>query len=122
MLRSEQYSPIRSNGVCGPPPSSLVGDSGAAARIEFQRPIGVGGNVIAPYVFGAVSNVQLERPTALESDSTDADGFGIGVRFQSRRNDERAAAITASLEYSVVKSDDADLDRDWVGASVSFHF
>jgi hemolysin activation/secretion protein len=40
LLRSEQFSPTSWDGLTGPPPGAMIGDSGGVARIELGRAFG----------------------------------------------------------------------------------
>lgn len=120
LVRSEQYSPISPTGLSGPPPSAIVGDAGATARFELQAPSwGNQDAFAAPYLFGAASEVRLEQPSALELPHTRAREVGVGLRIGDRHSGQ---AFAASVEYSLVESNDQSLDRSWVSASVSYRF
>lgn len=120
LLRSEQYSPISPTGLSGPPPSAMVGDAGQTVRFELQAPSwGSANSFAAPYLFGASSEVRLEEPSALELEHTRAHEIGVGVRLGVRNGGQ---ALAASVEYSLMESNDQTLDRNWVSASVSYRF
>jgi hemolysin activation/secretion protein len=113
LLRSEQFSPIGSNGLSGPPPSALVGDWGGAARAELRWRLRNDVMFVTPYLFGAASETHLERPTALESARTGARAFGAGLRVQSPPDRFGRADISLGLELSTLDTDDAGLSDAW---------
>jgi hypothetical protein len=61
----------------------------------------------------------LEEPSALELEHTRAHEIGVGVRLGVRSGGQ---ALAASVEYSLMESNDQTLDRNWVSASVSYRF
>jgi hypothetical protein len=98
----------------------MVGDAGQTVRFELQAPSwGSANSFAAPYLFGASSEVRLEEPSALELEHTRAHEIGVGVRLGVRNGGQ---ALAASVEYSLMESNDQTLDRNWVSASVSYRF
>ena len=87
LLHAEQI------GIAGPTMLSafdsglLVGDSGFVLRDEISAPFATNtplptvGAVLSPYVFGAVGEVFLQDPTALERSSTHAAAYGFGAHL-----------------------------------------
>jgi hemolysin activation/secretion protein len=65
----------------------LQGDSGVVGRAELAAPyalpamFGSVGIVASPYVFGAVGQVFLADPTALERAEITAGSYGVGLRL-----------------------------------------
>lgn len=123
LLRSEQFSPLDERGVSGAPPGTLVGDSGAVLRLEFERAFAQeGGMVIAPYVFTSGARVTLSEPSILEEEHTGISEFGAGLRVAIPTSDGERSRATASLEWSRVQTDDDTIDGDWVGVRITTRF
>ena len=77
------------------------------------------GSIIPTKFVTASSEVRLEEPSALELAHTRAHEFGVGVRVGVRYGGQ---AFAASVEYSLMESNDQTLDRNWISASVSYRF
>jgi hemolysin activation/secretion protein len=87
LLHAEQM------GITGPTMLSafesglLVGDTGFIIRDEISAPFATNtplanvGGVISPYLFGAVGEIFLQDPTALERSSTRAASYGLGIHL-----------------------------------------
>lgn len=123
LLRSEQFSPIDDRGISGAPPGTLVGDSGAVLRLEYEQAFGqAGGMVVAPYVFTSGARVELSEPTVLEEAHTEVSEAGAGIRLAIPTADGERSRATASLEWSRVQSDDDEIDRDWMSFRITARF
>jgi len=87
LLQSEQIGLVGSNGLSSFDAGALQGDSGFVLRGQVSSPwlVPLSGGVIslAPYLFGAVGEVRLEMPTALESASTQGASYGLGLKFDT---------------------------------------
>ena len=122
LLRSEQFSPAGADGLSGPPPGLMTGDSGVVARATLERPFGDAKAMAAPYIFGASAAVALERPSALERGHTGAESFGVGVRFGLGARAQGGHLVTGLIEWSTVSSRDPELDREWTRAAIAVRF
>lgn len=84
LLQSEQIGLVGPNGLSSFDAGALQGDSGYVLRGEVSSPWYVpftGGAVqLSPYLFGAVGEVRLEMPTALESTSIVGASYGLGLK------------------------------------------
>ncbi|TPM37012.1 ShlB/FhaC/HecB family hemolysin secretion/activation protein [Mesorhizobium sp. B2-3-4] len=85
LLQSEQIGLVGPNGLSSFDAGALQGDSGYALRGELSSPWFVpftGGVVqVSPYLFGAVGEVHLEMPTALETASIVGASYGLGLKL-----------------------------------------
>ena len=122
LLRAEQFSPSGWDGISGPPPGLIIGDSGGVGRVELDRPFGSERALISPYAFAAAASVGLEEPTALEDEHTEAASLGAGVRFGFGARARRGHAMTLTVEWAHVTSDDRDIDGDWTNAALAIRF
>jgi len=122
LLRSEQFSPVGWDEMSGPPPGLLIGDSGAVARIELERPYSLNDGAIAPYAFASATTVKLEQPSILERARTEATGIGVGVRLGAGRRAGGGFDFAGTLELSQVSSDQHDVDRSWISAAFAMRF
>lgn len=112
LVRSEQIGLVSGIGLSAFASGRVQGDSGYVARAELQSPWTMpAGSVLlglAPYVFGSVGMVTLERPTALERSSAQATSYGVGVRVGVARQ-ASSQGLTLSLEYG--RGDRSDLNK-----------
>ncbi|MGE3931093.1 MAG: ShlB/FhaC/HecB family hemolysin secretion/activation protein [Hyphomonadaceae bacterium] len=122
LLRAEQFSPAGWDGLSGPPPGLMIGDYGAVGRVELDRPFQTERSVIAPYAFAAAASVGLEQPTALEDRNAEAHSAGVGLRFGYGPRERRGYALSFTLEWAAVQSDDRDIDGDWTNAAIAVRF
>lgn len=110
--RSEQLGLVTGIGLSAFDSGRMQGDSGYVARAELQSPWTMpAGPVllgVAPYVFGAMGQVNLERPSALERSTTQATSYGIGLRLGAARQGS-SQGLTLSLEYG--RGDRSDLNK-----------
>lgn len=112
LVRSEQVGLVTGIGLSAFDSGGVQGDSGHVARAELQSPWTMpAGSVllgVAPYAFGSVGTVTLERPTALERSNTQASSYGVGLRFGAARQ-AISQSLTLSLEYG--RGDRSDLNK-----------
>ena len=85
LLQSEQIGLTGATGLSSFDAGALQGDSGYVVRGELSSPwyVPFAGGVVqlSPYLFGAVGEVRVEMPTALESASIVGASYGLGVKF-----------------------------------------
>lgn len=123
LLRSEQFSPGGPDGLSGPPPGNLVGDSGIVSRVEWSNPQELGADgVVAPYAFVSAASVTLVKPTVLERANTDAHGYGAGLHFGLDKHHNGQYGVTGTLEWTRVESNQRDLTSDWTTAAIAVRF
>lgn len=102
--RAEQFGIASQHGLSAFEAGTLQGDSGYVIRAELGHPLVLPtiiddlGLVAAPYVFGAVGQVYLHDPTALEAPSIAAASYGVGLRINSGMRG-RLASGSLGLEY-----------------------
>jgi hemolysin activation/secretion protein len=125
LLVSEQFGIASDDGLSTFDSGSLQGDSGAMARGELSSPwafaLGDQRASIAPYAFGAVGILHLERPTALEQADTKVAAYGLGLRFGAVTPATFQSA-SMSLEWGRRQRDDGapDGDRFTMTAAIQF--
>lgn len=99
---------------------ALSVDSGATARAELARPFTLDGGgltpTLSPYVFGAVGAGSLERPTALERASVQANAFGAGLRVNLA---EATTGVAAAFQVEVGRAHANTIARDDTRVNVS---
>lgn len=122
LLRSEQYSPIGSSGISGPPSSAIVGDRGWSVRTELRFPIRNDKAFVTPYLFGAVGEAHLEQPTMLELPRTDARALGAGVRLQSPPDEFGRSTFALGFELSTLDSNDNSFKDGWASINLAVRF
>lgn len=87
LLQSEQIGLVGPNGLSSFDAGALQGDSGYVLRGQFSSPwfvpLSRGMVSLAPYVFGAIGQVRLEMPTALESASILGASYGLGLKIDT---------------------------------------
>lgn len=87
LLQSEQIGLVGPNGLSSFDAGALQGDSGYVLRGQFSSPwfvpLSRGMISLAPYVFGAIGQVRLEMPTALESASILGASYGLGLKIDT---------------------------------------
>ena len=85
LLQSEQIGLTGTTGLSSFDAGALQGDSGYVVRGELSSPwyVPFTGGVLqlSPYLFGAVGEVRLEMPTALESASITGASYGLGIKL-----------------------------------------
>jgi len=86
LLDSEQIGLAGPGSLSAFDAGTLQGDSGVVGRAELAAPytlpaFGTVGIVASPYVFGAVGQVFLADPTALERAEITAGSYGVGLRL-----------------------------------------
>jgi hemolysin activation/secretion protein len=107
MASSEQFGLGGFDGLSAFEGGALMGDSGAMVRSELTLPLAVPviesysslGTVAAPYIFGATGFTKLAQATAVESATTYANAFGVGLRFGLSQEDV-SHGTTLTLEYA----------------------
>ncbi len=109
LLQSEQIGLVGANGLSSFDAGALQGDSGYVVRGEVSSPWYVpfaGGIVsLSPYVFGAVGQVHLEMPTALETADIVGASYGLGLKVGTAlAGDATNASLT--LEWGRQHRDD----------------
>ena len=122
LLRSEQFSPSGWDGLSGPPPGLLVGDSGYVSRLQLEHSLLTQGATITPYVFGFNSHVNLEKPTALELPNTRAEGAGIGIRLGLGDDDHGGRQWSIVGELSDTDSNDSTVHGNWLTVGIVRRF
>jgi len=109
LLQSEQIGLVGPNGLSSFDAGALQGDSGYVLRGQASSPWFVplsGGMVsLAPYVFGAIGEVRLEMPTALESASILGASYGLGLKIDAALATNPASA-SLTLEWGRQHRDD----------------
>lgn len=102
-------------------PSELVGDSGAAAKLELRYMGAPGGNLLTgytAYAFYDIGTVQRRTPQNERADESAASA-GLGVRLTLARNYQGFVELAKPLTRDV----GAEGDRDWRAyAGVSLRF
>ena len=109
LLRSEQFSIASANLISGPPPGSVVGDTGWGARLQYERLFGVKQVPVVPYAFIAGARVEIENPTIIEPPKTELQAWGLGLRTAFEFS--AANSVGLSLEWSRTESNLADQEE-----------
>jgi hemolysin activation/secretion protein len=122
LLRSEQFSPIGPNGISGPPPSAIVGDRGGSLRVELRFPHRNDRAFSTPYLFGAVAETHLERPTVLELKRTEARAFGAGMRLHAPPDEFGRSNLALGFELATLDSNDNSLKNGWASVNLTVRF
>ncbi|MBW8908351.1 MAG: ShlB/FhaC/HecB family hemolysin secretion/activation protein [Mesorhizobium sp.] len=125
LLQSEQIGLAGATGLSSFDAGALQGDSGYVVRGELSTPwyVPFTGGVLqlSPYVFGAVGEVRLEMPTALESASIIGASYGLGVKFGTAfASDPTNTSLT--LEWGRQHRDDQQSDSDRFSLSGAIQF
>lgn len=110
LLRSEQFSVASANLISGPPPGSVVGDTGWGARLQYEQRADLEQVPLLPYAFVAAAKVELENPTILESSKTELHAWGLGLRARFELSAD--SSIGLSMEWSRTDGDLAGLESD----------
>lgn len=146
---SEQIGLAGADGLSAFDAGGLQGDSGYVVRGELRFPVmtgftlpfalpdipaqqgaglpaggtTAGALLVSPYVFGAIGETRLHRPTVIEQASTRGSAWGVGVRVGAAAR-SRFASLSGSLEYGRGRLDrpGPDRDEDRLTASLSFAF
>ena len=112
LLRSEQIGIASPGGLSTFDLGTLTGDSGFVLRAELSRSFELPsiwenvGIVASPYVFGAVGEIFLLDPTALERWSIRAASYGIGLRLNDGVRGTRSLG-SLSLEFGAQQRSDS---------------
>ncbi|QPC95090.1 ShlB/FhaC/HecB family hemolysin secretion/activation protein [Mesorhizobium sp. INR15] len=109
LLQSEQFGLVGANSLSSFDAGALQGDSGYVVRGELSStwyvPFSGGLVSLVPYVFGAVGQVHLEKPTALESKDILGASYGFGLKVGTALAGD-AANTSLSLEWGRQHRDD----------------
>ncbi len=104
LARAEQIGLVGPQALSSFDAGTLQGDSGFAVRAEVSRPIEVPliikdvGFVASPYIFGAVGQVFLAAPTAVEQASIEAASYGFGLKLN---NGQRGTLLFGALSLEL---------------------
>ncbi|WP_254633932.1 ShlB/FhaC/HecB family hemolysin secretion/activation protein [Mesorhizobium sp. GbtcB19] len=125
LLQSEQIGLTGATGLSSFDAGALQGDAGYVVRGELSSPwyLPFTGGVIqlSPYVFGAVGEVRLEMPTALESASIVGASYGLGIKLCTAfASDPTNTSLT--LEWGRQHPDDQRSDSDRFSLSGAIQF
>ena len=125
LLQSEQIGLTGATGLSSFDAGALQGDSGYVVRGELSSPWYVpftGGVVqLTPYVFGAVGEVRLDMPTALEQASIVGASYGLGVKLGTAfASDPTSTSLT--LEWGRQHRDDHQPISDRFSLSGAIQF
>ncbi len=123
LLQSEQIGLTGATGLSSFDAGALQGDTGYVVRGELSSPwyVPFPGGVaqLSPYMFGAVGEVRLEMPTALEKASITGASYGLGIKLgtvlasdatssnltlewgRQHRNDQQPASDRFSLSGAI---------------------
>lgn len=111
LLRSEQIGIASPGGLSTFDIGTLNGDSGYVLRAELSRPFELPpildnvGFIATPYLFGAVGQIFLSDPTALERWSTTAAAYGLGLRLSDGIRGTKSFG-TLSMEFGFQQRND----------------
>ncbi|MGX5803456.1 ShlB/FhaC/HecB family hemolysin secretion/activation protein [Bradyrhizobium sp. Arg314] len=125
LLQSEQIGLTGATGLSSFDAGALQGDSGYVVRGELSSPWYfpfTGGVVqLSPYVFGAVGEIRLEMPTALEKASIVGASYGLGIKLGTAfASDPTNTSLT--LEWGRQHRDDQQSDSDRFSLNGSIQF
>jgi hemolysin activation/secretion protein len=104
MSRSEQIGIATTSGLSSFDAGNLQGDSGIVLRAEMDSPWNlpiapdIGNAVASPYLFGALGELFLQDPTAVEAAHTKAASYGLGLRLNGLLRGPLSNALL-SLEW-----------------------
>ncbi len=103
LVTAEQFGLSGVRELSGFESGELRGDSGWVVRAEIahQTKTALGNTpvVVSPYVFLAAGGISIERPTALERNSENAQSYGVGLDLISQ-TDSRFRASSLRVEVA----------------------
>jgi hemolysin activation/secretion protein len=123
MLTSEQFDLTGSRALSGFTSGALPGDRGWVVRGEFgQTPAPISAIAVIPYLFGAIGERTLERPTILEFTRLGAVNYGAGTRLNISPSPDLPETY-AFVEWSRRKVDrDPRLDGDRIFTGIVIRY